>query len=400
MQTRPHGWFDSAKTPEGWAYTLPTSAREPIPWFNSLGRFVLCLVAGGYVLMIDVPTTMRRGWASREAFLVLVCLTILASVPSLVFNLLRRLAGRDELTLDAVAIRATWRLGPLSWSTTARRSDVAQFTVTREGGGGHLLAAEDDFGRMRILGGNYSREMLMALAVELSTRWKELPIDPDFVEVGPGKLAVREHSNVSTGIRERRDLPAGSRLTIEHLVTGETRIIRPRKGFRVFESTNVTASGIGVLIFALSAALLPFLGLPVDSTKLDQFSNLFCSGLLLIYLCVFVVLSTRDAISSQALTVTPDSLTLETKGLRGTSRRTWKSHEIASIRADTRLDDSGDGSGGRQTRVLIFGNDPIGQEPDILMSGPAAQAKPDMEYIATTLRTLLGVPASDLTIGG
>jgi hypothetical protein len=52
------------------------------------------------------------------------------------------------------------------------------------------------------------------------------------------------------------------------------------------------------------------------------------------------------------------------------------------------------------TRVLIRRSSPIEPEPDVLRWGPGIEIdKPEMEWIATTLRAVLGVPATDASTG-
>jgi hypothetical protein len=103
--------------------------------------------------------------------------------------------------------------------TTIPRSKTVQLKVDRRSWHGdactaggkrpdfHALVAEDEIGRRRDLVANYPREMLLALARELSSRWKALPVGPDLLEIGAGKLAVGEDSEIPADIRERLDPP-------------------------------------------------------------------------------------------------------------------------------------------------------------------------------------------------
>ena len=103
------------------------------------------------------------------------------------------------------------------------------------------------------------------------------------------------------------------------------------------------------------------------------------------------------------LTATPDRLTLETHdALRGTSCRTWTKQDIAWIRADTTIESEGGSESGPvfRTRVLIRTSSPIEPGPDELRWGSGREiSKPEMEWIATTLRAVLGVPATDAPTG-
>jgi hypothetical protein len=117
--------------------------------------------------------------------------------------------------------------------------------------------------------------------------------------------------------------------------------------------------------------------------------------------CVFVLVVAFGMSTARfVLTATPDHLTLETRNaLRRTSYRTWTRQDIASIRADTTIESSESGSV-VTTRVLIRTSSPIEREADQLRWGLGIEIdKPEMEWIATTLRAVLGVPATDTSTG-
>ena len=143
-------------------------------------------ILGHYVSM-----TFTSGWDAERAILAPASLAFLIAGAALAIFLLRHRTVRDELRLEPEAIRAIWRLGPISWSKTVPRSTTVQLTVVRRSWyesadlawvgrrDHHALVAEDETGRRRTLVANYPREMLLVLAVELSSRWKALSIDTD-----------------------------------------------------------------------------------------------------------------------------------------------------------------------------------------------------------------------------
>ena len=200
-----------------------------------------------------VPRGTANGWSPDSSGL-----AYLVGGAGLAIVQLRRRAGRCELRLDAGAIRAIWRLGPISWSKTVPRSDAAQLTVVRRGhlldarpiggkpGDYHVLVAEDETGQRRDLVANYPRDMLLALAVELSSRWKAPDIDPDVDGVGAGKLAVVEDTEVLTDIRERRDRPLGSGLICERVGGRGVRITKPPDGLASTAGCLISMLGIGL----------------------------------------------------------------------------------------------------------------------------------------------------------
>jgi hypothetical protein len=363
-----------------------------------------------------VATTSGSAWDDKRVVFGLVGLAYLVGGAGLAIVQLRRRAGRCELRLDAGAIRAIWRLGPISWSKTVRRSDAAQLTVVRRGylldagpiggkpGDYHVLVAEDKTGKRRALVANYPRDMLLALAVELSSRWKAPDIDPDVDGVGVGKLAVVEDTEVVTDIRERRDRPLGSGLICE-LVGG--------RGLRITKPPDGLASTPGCMMSMFGIAFSPLIAAVILSMSLALYRNgadprlaryLTDVGIGVGVLCFVFSLVVAWGMSTArfVLTATPDRLTLERHdALRGTSCRTWTKQDIAWVRADT-IESEGGSEGGAvfRTRVLIRTSSLIEPGPDELRWGSGIDiSKPEMEWIATTLRALLGVPATDAPTG-
>jgi hypothetical protein len=367
MAARAPGWFEAVKSLNGWTYTLNPADREPMPW----------------------PAWFR--WFLGD--------------------------GRCELRLDAGAIRAIWRLGPISWSKTVRRSDAAQLVVVRRSfyldaspiGGGpgdyHVLVAEDATGRRRDLVANYPRGILLALAVELSSRWKVPDIDPDVDGVGAGKLAVVEDTEVPTDIRERRDLPLGSRLICEHVGGRGVRITKPPDGLAQGAGCLIFMGGFGVMALVYSVAFLMHLLLywSGDDLRIARILGYGGIGLGALWCAFTLVVAVEVSTCRFVLTATPDSLTLETgHALGGTSCQIWKKQDIAWIRAETTIESRGSSESGPvvTTRILIRTTSPIESRPDELRWGSGRViSKPEMEWIATTLRAALGVPAGDAPTG-
>ena len=367
MAARAPGWFEAVKSPNGWTYTLNPADREPMPW----------------------PAWFRRFLG----------------------------AGRCELRLDAGAIRAIWRLGPISWSKTVRRSDAAQLAVVRRSisldaspigdgpGDYHVLVAEDVTGRRRDLVANYPREILLALAVELSSRWKVPDIDPDVDGVGAGKLAVVEDTEVLTDIRERRDLPLGSRLICEGVGGRGVRVTKPPDGLVRSAGCLIFMVGFGVtaLILAVNFLMPLLLYWSGDSLRIARILTYGGIGLGALWCAFTLIVAVGVSTGRFVLSATPDRLTLETgDALSGTSCRSWKKQDIAWIRAETTIESGGGSESGPvvKTHVLIRTKGPIEARPEELWWGSGTGiSKPEMEWIATTLRAVLGVPATDAPTG-
>jgi hypothetical protein len=422
MAARAPGWFEAVKSPNGWTYTLNPADREPVPWpawfrwFLGAGAIAL-IVAGVGILGWFVATASSSGWDADRVGPGLVALVFLAAGAGLAIGQLRRRAGRCELGLDAGAIRAIWRLGPISWSKTVRRSDAAQLAVVRRSffldaspiGGGpgdyHVLVAEDATGRRRDLVANYPREILLALAVDLSSRWKVPDIDPDVDGVGAGKLAVVEDTEVPTDIRERRDLPLGSRLICERVGGRGVRIAKPPDGLAQGAGCLIFMGGFGVTALVLVVTLLMQLLLywSGDDLRIARILTYGGIGLGALWCAFTLVVAVGVSTGRFVLTATPDRLTLE-KGdaVWGTSCRSWKKQDIAWICAETTIESPGGSESGPvvTTHVLIRTKGPIESKPEELEWGSGKGiSKPEMEWIATTLRAVLGVPAGDAPTG-
>jgi hypothetical protein len=394
METRATDWFDSIRDHGTSAYRLRPSARVPMRGLGHLTKIFICLITSASLPNINFAQTQLSNWPTGRSLLLVLSLVPLLVVPSLAFDFIRRRAGRDELRIDERSIRSTWRLGPLSRQKTLLRSSVAQLTVVREGDESYALAAENEFGRKWNLGVGYPREMLLALAVEISSRWKELTIDPDFAEIGPGKLAIREESNIPTEIRERPVPPLGSRLICERDRTGEVRITIPRLGLSGFGVSISSLFGVVAMIYLIAEVMPAIRGMCKEGTRSDAINTLVATGAIMLFLLVYLAIAVREALTTRVLIASEGSLTLETKGLLRTSSKSWRTDQIVSIHAETMVDNSGDGSGTTTTSVLVRTTGQAGKAPDTLMSGEAYRTKPDMEFIATTLREALGVPAT------
>jgi hypothetical protein len=421
MAARAPGWFEAVKSPNGWTYTLNPADRQPSPWPAwgrwLLGTFTIALIVSGLGLLgWGVATTSGSAWDDKRMFIELPVLLYLEGLAflgggvALAIDQLRRRTGLCELRLDAGAIRAIWRLGPISWSKTVRRSDAAQLTVVRRGhmldaspiggkpGDYHVLVAEDETGRRRNLVANYPRDMLLALAVELSSRWKAPDIDPDVDGVGAGKLAVVEDTEVPTDIRERRIRPLGSGLIYERVGGRGVRFTKPPDGLA--STPGCLFSMFGILVAPLVVAVIFSFSLILyrngEDPSIVRIPIFVGIGVGVLWCVCTLVVAFGMSTARFVLTATPDRLTLETHNvLRGTSCRTWKKPDIAWIRADTTIESSESGPV-VTTRVLIRTSSPIEPEPDELKWGPGIEiSKPEMEWIATTLRAVLGVPATD-----
>jgi hypothetical protein len=421
MATHASGGFEAVNSTNGWTYALDPATRVPIlplGWFRCfLVVGVALVVFGAGVVAYWVATASRSGWSAEHALAALASLPFLITGAVLAIAVVPERTGRDELSLDRDAIRATWRLGPISRSRTVPWCRIEQLTVVRRSlhlngspaagapGDYHVLVAEDATGRRRDLVANYPREILLALAVELSSRWKVPDIDPDVDGVGAGKLAVVEDTEVPTDIRERRDLPLGSRLICERVSGRGVRITKPPDGLAQGAGCLIFMGGFGVTALVGAVTLLMHLLLywSGDDLRIARILTYGGIGLGALWCAFTLVVAVGVSTGRFVLTATPDRLTLE-KGdaVWGTSCRSWKKQDIAWICAETTIESPGGSESGPvvTTHVLIRTKGPIESKPEELEWGSGKGiSKPEMEWIATTLRAVLGVPAGDAPTG-
>ncbi len=422
MAARAPGWFEAVKSPNGWTFVLNPADRQPTSWPAwsqwLLGAVTITLIVIGVALLglLLGATTSGSAWDDERSVIGLSGLASLVGGVALAIVQLRRRADRCELRLDAGAIRAICHLGPISWSKTVPRSSASQLTVVRRGywldarpiegkpGDYHVLVAEDETGQRRVLVANYPRDMLLALAVELSSRWKAPDIDPDVDGVGAGKLAVVEDTDVLTDIRERRDQPLGSGLICERVGGRGIRITKPPDGLASTRGcvSSMVAIGLMVLIFGVVLCVAVTLDRNGTDPRLVRIVTFVGIGAGVLSCAFFLIATVWTSTARFVLTATPDRLTLETQSaLRRTSCRTWTKQDITWIRADTIETYEGSDSGRAfRARVLIRTASPIEPEPNELTWGWGIEiSKPETEWIATTLRAVLEVPPTDAPTG-
>jgi hypothetical protein len=123
-------WFKAVEFPSGWSYDLSAAEREcGISARFFLGGIVVPIVIGMAVLGYSASSIRRSGWTLEWAFPITVGMLFLATGGARAIRLPRARFGRDELRLDAEAIRVVGRLGPIAWTRSVPWSKAAQLTV-------------------------------------------------------------------------------------------------------------------------------------------------------------------------------------------------------------------------------------------------------------------------------
>lgn len=347
--------FDAVKTPAGWVYALRPNDRTTEVWILIFFG-LLPLGAGVLLLGVGVSRFMRTGWSSEatQTFL-LVSAGLLAWGTCLSTMIVTRACGRDEIRLDPGAIRRIWRLGLLSWTTRVSASKVAQFVVVRRGRtvshdgfvseAFHALVVQDGRGRRRTLLDNYPRETFLALADALSSRWKDLSIDPDFMDVAPGKIAVTEDSEVATDVRDRPKPPEGTRLKLERVGKGAVQITKPAKRI-------ASPSGIAWLGLSVAGASCTIVALGFANFRLAEV-DWVTVGSCAFFTLFFIVGGKRCLGCNFIVSATADYVSVTKKGLFRTSSKRWPARKITSIRAESRYRPDGQNDSRPMTYVLV-----------------------------------------------
>lgn len=428
MDPKLDGWFEVAKTPGGCTYSLRPAARAPIHGFGGLVFISVAVVGvGAGILGTVIRKTLSFGWDTDRVVLFSIGLIFFTCGVALAVLLVRRRVGWDEVTLEAGAIHAIWRVGPMSWGRTVPRSKVAQLTVVRRAwdtsAGAPIwngrtceevsaiaesqnaspppdgvscedyydLAAEDEGGRRRTLVANYPREMLLALAAELSSRWKGLAVDLDFAEPAVGKLPCSEDTEIAADIRERVDPPRGTKLRCETLKEGEVRITKPASGVFSLGFVFTLFFGVVLLVWAILLAVPSLIGVQAGAAEFDDVDTWVGVGIRALVGLGAIVLAVRIAVYSFALIATSDRLTVVTKDLWWTIRETWERQEIAWIDLYTWIDPNQKGSG-LTTRILLRKVD---------SGGPVFSVEEaDASALIALLRKPTGAPVSEFVVVG
>ncbi|MHC5539259.1 hypothetical protein ACYOEI_13660 [Singulisphaera rosea] len=364
METQTLG-YESLKTSRGWIFTLhraESQGNRGHGWFLSISA----------IFMIGVGIIAHRramapgpGIGLELSRSIPIALLFLILGVALAISATRWWGGPVRLILEAEAIRIARRIGPIAWSKAIPRAEVAQLTVIRrswfidpgqdgsESRDYHALVAEDVSGRKRTLAAHYPRESLLALALEISSHWKGLTIDPDFDSPGPGKLAVGEDTEIPTDIRERSSPPRGTRLTLEPVGRRGVRITIPPAGYSHPRFILSLLAGLFLLAWAAVLALPPILDHVVGKPPGEELMTWTGVGLRAGVGLLALLAAAQSTALQHTLLATPETLTLTSKGLMGRSRKTWQRPAVASLRVDTRVEDSSSNDSSTSTRILI-----------------------------------------------
>ncbi|MDB5349530.1 MAG: hypothetical protein JWN86_777 [Planctomycetota bacterium] len=333
----------------------------------------------------------------------IVPLVFIAAGLALIFIGLYMITGRDEVVLTNRDVRTVMHVGPFHWARSMRRDRLRQFTVVQRldaeqspalAHSRWSLRAEDDRGRSKDLLRAYPHDLLRALADDLAVRSRTLPLDSAEMFDVPGKVVVREESDVPTDVRQRVEQPVGSTATLETLKDG-IRISIPPKGFRqgssffakVFVIFWCLITGIMTTTFAsviLSGGEIKREG---GFPQSNWFLVLFFTPFVLIGIGGVLTLI-QGARRRADLTVSGGSLQIERWEWFRTKRDQWPRDALRSLGVHVRKNVDSEGATTYENSLRIEFKDGI---PVSVLS---RYGKTELEWVATMLRRALDLPSN------
>jgi hypothetical protein len=333
--------FEALETPRGWTYYLDRNRRaDALGWFWT-PIYVTCVVLAVVTGTYGIP----RADPFLGAFLEFP-LQILRGVTIMIGGVTVAIYAYavHELRIDRESLHVVTRLGPLICShIRLRRSQVADLVVARtslcsphdDSKVFHVLFAENEQGVRRDLISRYPRETLLFLAEDVSKRWKVLGIDPELGDVA-GKVAIRGETLIATEISERLHQPRGSKLRLEYLKNGDTRIVAPSGYDARFAIAMFMATTLIVLPFFGPVVLMHFRSIGAEGVQyllciLTLVQMIFWVGVF------WVIHNFKTASAGFMLVANREKLTRTIFRRKGMKTRTWQNSEIVCLRVVSQL---------------------------------------------------------------
>jgi hypothetical protein len=364
--------------------------------FGLLGLSGICIG-----LMFATVGVMR--WAAAQPldpaanyFLMVMWAIGIAGLVSSIYAL-RGAPGRDWIDLDAHGIAVTCQVGPFRRSRRVVWGSVARLAVVPAGNVTHYEGAEGSFVLQAVrvrggpvsLAGNDERVPLLALAGELARRGKApraasaeaLMLPP------PTVLEVVEEESRSV-VAERDEQPALSSAILQHHADGVT-ITVPPLGLRGFLVQPVFLTNL-VLIVALAAWIA--VGAAPAVARVGFVGLFTFKGAIMPWMLeIFVLLATAHVFSRRAqLSARGGVLTVRSTNLLWSSCRGWPREELAEVRAVSEIGPTDVGQEWRQYLDI----QPSGRHRSAPRRLLYWREKAELEWIATTLRRSLRLPAT------
>jgi hypothetical protein len=360
-----------------------------------LGAAIVCISLifavplGFMVSMSPPPVEVVAPVAALAAF-------SLAAGSALLLYAGRGAPGRDWLVLDEHGIKATWQAGPFRRSRQVAWDEIVQLAIVPARNvagfevvnGGFLLIARRARGGPVRLAGDEDRDRLLALAAEVARRTGRSPADSDEAWVGSLPKVVEE--NDRGAVVDRDHPPAGSTAILKHHADGVT-ITIPRQRFSDFIHDPHGPGLVSILVVVvLLAGWIAFGSAPAIAR--NGIIGLFAfEGALLAWpvALVPVVLLTSVLGRQAEISTRGGVLTVCWTDLLGKHRRSWPREALVDVRAVSKLVD--DDGGKAWTQYLDIR--PLDSRPSAPRGCLHWREKAELEWIATTIRRSLSLPA-------
>jgi hypothetical protein len=385
------------ETPDTMSYELPDWQAGRVRRATVFGLWGGLIFCCGLMFTIPVIMTWAGGRALDPVAVTAICLV--ACPADLVGLMLLCYAGygapgRDRIELTSHGIAVVWQLGRLRRSRGVPWHEIARLAVEPAGNEPFFANAADNFilwlirkGSASIrLAGAEDHAWLLALAGDLARRSKELRSNRDDELTMPASIEIVEEPPRDV-IAEREVQPPDSAATVGQNSDGVTITIPPLSWAELFKAPGFT------IALAITTALWAWIVTDAAQAAAQNGHVVLFTrdATLMAWTCVLVfslivihIVNRRAQISAKG-----GILTVRSRLLVGTRCRTWRRGELADIRVVSKLVNS---DAGQQWTQYI--------EIQPLNSGPFRtyrmlhwREKAELEWIATTLRRVLGVPA-------
>jgi hypothetical protein len=330
----------------------------------------------------------------------------------LVFKGLCGLYGHCELLVRDGRLHAIERCGPLRWTRRRDLTRVHGFRVeydlasnrprslgettflpgalTRDPTLRRMAQLKADFGngKSATICAGYPREWLLPLAEALSRCSPRLSYD---LQAGDNQPQVSEESLNPTVVAERHGQPSNSTARLEKEGDVVTITIPPAGLFRGMSPFSLIWCLAWNVIWPFTFFFLPaaFAG-KVEVEGLGQHLH---PGWAICFLVPFWLVAIGSLIAlihcarrRATFIFSAAELTIEDIGVFGRTRYSWPVNSLRSIQVESKFKSDSEGGGSWSINLVVHLQD--GKPLSFLEYRP----KPELEWIATTLREVLGLP--------
>jgi hypothetical protein len=330
-----------------------------------------------------------------------------------VFRGLCVLYGHCELLVRDGRLHAIERCGPMRWTRRRDLTRVHGFRVeydlasnlprtlgettylpaalTRDPAIRRLAQLKADFGNGKTITicTGYPREWLLPLAEALSRCSPRLSYD---LHAGDNQPQVSEESLNPAVVAERYGQPSNSTARVEKEGDIVTITIPPAGLFRGMSSRMlIWCLGWNLLTWPFTFVFLPaaFAG----KVEVEDTGQHLQPGWAICFLMPFWLVAIGSLIGMihcarrrATFVFSPAELAIEDVGVFGRTRYTWPANSLRSIEVESKFKSDSDGGGSWSINLVV---QPLDGKP---LSFLEYRPKPELEWLATAVREVLGLP--------